>query len=117
MLERRNRKKSIIPEEDSKKAFLEESSAGKRKHMTANQEGKIKLIWDFRGPDAGRIAEHHEIHLKEYINRYNLKLKITGIENLNKNHTLAYMVIYESELQSIKDALRPHRGQVYEEKN
>ncbi|MEY2922072.1 MAG: hypothetical protein RL108_694, partial [Bacteroidota bacterium] len=23
---------------------------------------KIKLIWDFRGPDAAKIAEHHEIH-------------------------------------------------------
>ena len=27
----------------------------------------LKLIWDFKGPDALKIAQHHEIHLKEYI--------------------------------------------------
>ena len=25
---------------------------------------KIKLIWDFRGPESAKTAEHHEIHLK-----------------------------------------------------
>ena len=28
---------------------------------------KIKLIWDFRGQTAQKIAEHHVMHLKEYI--------------------------------------------------
>ena len=28
---------------------------------------QIKLIWDFRGAAAAKTAEHHEIHLKEYI--------------------------------------------------
>ena len=27
---------------------------------------KIKLIWDFKGEDAKKIAEHHQIHLKEF---------------------------------------------------
>ena len=27
---------------------------------------KIKLLWDFRGPEAFKIAEHHCIHLREY---------------------------------------------------
>jgi len=27
---------------------------------------KIKLLWDFRGPDAKATAEHHTIHLKEF---------------------------------------------------
>src|SRR5690606_1132164 len=30
-------------------------------------EKKLKLIWDFFGPDAKKTAEHHEIHLKEFI--------------------------------------------------
>ena len=30
-------------------------------------ERQIKLIWDFRGPDALKTAEHQEIHLKEFI--------------------------------------------------
>ena len=28
------------------------------------QNRKIKLIWDFRGPDAQATAEHHTIHLR-----------------------------------------------------
>ena len=29
-------------------------------------ERKIKLLWDFRGPDALETAKHHTIHLKEF---------------------------------------------------
>lgn len=28
---------------------------------------QIKLIWDFRGEASAKSAEHHEIHLKEYL--------------------------------------------------
>ena len=28
---------------------------------------QIKLIWDFRGAAAEKTAEHHVIHLKQYI--------------------------------------------------
>ena len=27
---------------------------------------KIKLLWDFRGPDAKETAKHHTIHLKDF---------------------------------------------------
>jgi len=27
---------------------------------------KIKLIWDFRGPEALEIARHHVVHLEEF---------------------------------------------------
>jgi len=30
-------------------------------------ERQIKLIWDFRGPNALLTAQHHEIHLKDFI--------------------------------------------------
>ena len=33
---------------------------------------RVKLIWDFRGPNATKIAEHHDIHLKEYIKKNGL---------------------------------------------
>jgi hypothetical protein len=41
---------------------------------------KLKLIWDFRGPASAKTAEHHEIHLKEYIAIEKLPLNITGFE-------------------------------------
>ncbi len=74
---------------------------------------KLKLIWDFHGPDASKIAQHHEIHLKEYIQLENLNISITGIENLNEAHTIAFLVVDEDKMKPVRDALKPHRGQVY----
>ena len=51
---------------------------------------KLKLIWDFRGSDSKKIAEHHEIHLKEYIKLEDLNITITGVEELNINHSIAF---------------------------
>ena len=45
---------------------------------------KLKLIWDFRGPNAKKTAEHHEIHLKQFIVIEKLDITITGVENLNR---------------------------------
>jgi hypothetical protein len=74
---------------------------------------KLKLIWEFRGPSASKTAEHHEIHLKEYIAIENLDTNITGFEIINDMHALAFMVVNESDMKPIRDALKPHRGQVY----
>jgi len=79
------------------------------------QMRKLKLIWDFRGPDAFKIAEHHEKHLKGYVALEKTNLNITGFEQLNEAHTIAYMVVTEDEMKPIRDALKPHRGQLFEE--
>jgi hypothetical protein len=76
---------------------------------------KIKLIWDFRGQDASRIAEHHEIHLKEYIAIENFPINITGFEVLNEMYALAFMVVTDENMIQVRDALKPHRGEVYVE--
>ena len=78
-------------------------------------ERKIKLIWDFRGPDASAIARHHEIHLKEYINHKQLSLKITGYRDLSSAHSIAFMVVEEAAMIPVRDALLPHRGELYQE--
>ena len=75
---------------------------------------KLKLIWDFRGPSALKIAEHHEIHLKEFIVAEKLDLNITGFEMLSEMHAIAFMVITEDKMKAIRDLLKPHRGQVYQ---
>lgn len=76
---------------------------------------KIKLIWDFRGPDATKIAEHHEFHLKDYIKIKKLELNITGFEIINDRHTIAFMVVIEHQMKPVRDALKPHRGMFYNE--
>lgn len=75
----------------------------------------IKLIWDFRGMDASKIAEHHEIHLKEYIAAEKLAMNITGFEILNDMYAIAFMVVIEENMIQVRDALKPHRGEVYTE--
>ena len=74
---------------------------------------KLKLIWDFRGPISLKTAEHHLIHLKEYIKFNSLEITITGVETFSEMHSLAYLVVDESEMKPLRDALKPHRGQVY----
>ncbi len=74
---------------------------------------KLKLIWDFRGPNAEHTAKHHEIHLKDFINIEKPKLNITGHQVLSDMHSIAFMIVYEDEMKAIRDALKPHRGQHY----
>lgn len=76
---------------------------------------KIKLIWDFRGPAAAKTAEHHEKHLKEYIAIEKLPLNITGFQILNDMHAIAFMVVTDAFMIGVRDALKPHRGEIYEE--
>ncbi len=75
----------------------------------------LKLIWDFRGPHALKTAEHHNIHLKEYIAIQKLNISTTGFETLTDMHAIAYMVVDEQDMKPIRDALKPHRGQVYQD--
>lgn len=77
---------------------------------------QIKLIWDFRGPASAKTAEHHDIHLKEFLEKENYTLKITGFEILNDMYAIAYLVVEEADMIRFRDALRPHRGEVYETK-
>mgnify|MGYP006151984675 FL=1 len=76
---------------------------------------KIKLIWDFRGEAAAKTAEHHEIHLKEFIAIEKLPLNITGFTILNDMYAIAYMVVTDENMIQVRDALKPHRGEVFPE--
>lgn len=78
---------------------------------------QIKLIWDFRGPASAKTAEHHEIHLKEFLEKEKYTLKITGFEILNEMYAIAFLVVEEADMIRFRDALRPHRGEVFEEKS
>jgi hypothetical protein len=74
---------------------------------------KLKLIWDFHGPDAERTARHHATHLEEYLLKNGYTSKISGAESLSDHHHIAYLVIEENQMPPVRDALKPHRGQVY----
>ena len=76
---------------------------------------QIKLIWDFRGSESSKTAEHHEIHLKQYIAAEKISLNISGFAIINEMHAMAFMVVDESEMILVRDALKPHRGEIYQE--
>jgi len=74
---------------------------------------QIKLIWDFRGPASAKTAEHHEIHLKEFIAIEKLPITITGFEVKNDMHAIAFIVVNDEKMIPMRDALKPHRGELY----
>ncbi|APD06935.1 hypothetical protein UJ101_01416 [Flavobacteriaceae bacterium UJ101] len=74
---------------------------------------KIKLIWDFHGPDAKGIAEHHVIHLKEFAEKEHLEVLEFGEEMLSEKHFTAYMAVLEKDMLLVRDTLRPHRGELF----
>ena len=77
------------------------------------QERILKLIWDFRGQDAVKTAEHHAIHLEQYKTKHKVGQK-TGTETINDSYAIAFIVVNESEMPPVRDALIPHRGEIYE---
>lgn len=77
-------------------------------------ERQIKLIWDFKGPDGQKTAEHHVIHLREYVAIEKLPITIIDMDCLNENHTIAYMVVNDEQMRLVRDVLKPHRGELYE---
>ena len=78
-------------------------------------ERKLKLIWDFKGPNALETAKHHTIHLQEFAEIENLQSKKTGVVTLNELHSYAFLVVTNNQMKIVRDALKPHRGQVHED--
>ncbi len=76
---------------------------------------RIKLIWDFRGPNAKHIAQHHAKHLNEFAETEKLQHSFTGIEELSPMHHIAFMVVEKKLMDSLRETLKPTRGQLYDE--
>ena len=75
-------------------------------------ERKIKLLWDFRGPDALETAKHHTIHLKEFAAIENLPFHEIDIKELTPMLCAAFIVVNESDMKVYRDALKPLRGEL-----
>ena len=73
---------------------------------------KIKLIWDFRGPESFKIAEHHCIHLKEFTALEKLNFHQIDSKEITEFYSIAFIIVDEVDMLTFRDALRPHRGEV-----
>jgi len=76
---------------------------------------KIKVIWEFKGPDAEQTAKHHKIHLEEFGVKENLELNIGGVEYKNEMLWLAYLIVLEKDVLTVRDALKPLRAEIFED--
>lgn len=72
---------------------------------------KAKLIWDFRGPAAKQIALHHAKHLSEYILAEKLSEAVVDSEEITEMHHIAFMIVKMDRVESLREKLKPHRGQ------
>ena len=73
---------------------------------------KIKLIWDFRGPESYQIAKHHAIHLEEFARKEVLEYLDCGVEQKDPMYCTAYITVEEKLMPTYRDALLPHRGEL-----
>ena len=73
---------------------------------------KIKLIWDFRGPESLKTAEHHCIHLKEFTALEELAFHEINSREISEFYSTAYIIVDEKDMLIYRDALKPHRGEV-----
>lgn len=76
---------------------------------------RIKLIWDFRGPNANPIAQHHAKHLGEFAESEALQYSFSGSEQLSEMHAIAFLVVEKELMNSLREKLKPNRGQLFTE--
>ena len=76
---------------------------------------RVKLIWDFRGPNAAPIAQHHAKHLGEFAKTEALQHSLVGSEPITEMHHIAFLVIEKSLMDQLRETLKPNRGQLYKE--
>ena len=75
---------------------------------------KIKLIWNFNGIDALKIADHHLVHLNEYILREEIDVIDRGTELINEFSSISFIIVDNSLVEKLRVALKPHKGFIVE---
>lgn len=73
-------------------------------------KNKIRLVWDFRGLDGFKTAEHQLTHLIQFMKEEKIDFFDDKVEQVNNLHSICSITINESDLDFIKNRLKPHRG-------
>ena len=76
---------------------------------------RVKLVWDFRGLDSLKMAEHHAIHLNEFIAKENLENCEANFEAFSEFISSAFIICPKDLMIILRDALKPHRGEAVDE--
>ena len=70
---------------------------------------KNKLIWQLSGRDALKIAEHHLIHLSEYMQSNDIVVIDKGIELISEFSAISFIIIDKSFVEKVRVDLKPHK--------
>lgn len=70
---------------------------------------KIRLIWDFFGPDAPGTAAHHQIHLHELFSKESIDCSAYGVGSAAQNHAMSWCEVDQEDADAISKALKPQR--------
>jgi len=70
---------------------------------------KIRLMWDFFGPDAAGTAKHHQIHLHEFFQKESIEMSAYGVSTGTTNHAMSWCEVEEELADPVSKALRPQR--------
>ena len=73
---------------------------------------KIKMLWDFRGPDALKTAEHQCIHLKEFFEKEGIEFHHIKTEKQSDVFVSAFAIVNETDVEVLRKTLKPNRGQL-----
>lgn len=76
---------------------------------------RIKMLWDFKGPNALKTAQHHIIHLNEFIISENIADSFTQITSISDTYTIAEMIVPNRYMNDLRLRLKPTRGQLFNE--
>ncbi|MFP2995000.1 hypothetical protein ABN763_03775 [Spongiivirga sp. MCCC 1A20706] len=71
------------------------------------------MIWDFRGPAALQTANHHEIHLKTYLDQKKIEYHLLKVQAISDFKAEVWLVTMEKHVPALRNDLKPHRGQLY----
>jgi hypothetical protein len=69
----------------------------------------IELIWDFFGPRAQGIAEHHAAHVNEFVRREGVTAEV-GVRPSGPGHWSARVLVSEEDALPLRKVLRPSRA-------
>tara|TARA_B100001093_G_scaffold305440_1_gene291409 strand:+ start:117250 stop:117486 length:237 start_codon:yes stop_codon:yes gene_type:complete len=75
---------------------------------------KIKLIWKFSGTNALKIADHHLVHLNEYILQHDIDVIDKGTKLINEFSSISFIIIDNDLVENLRLVLKPHKALIVE---
>lgn len=72
----------------------------------------VAMIWDFHGPSSRQIAEHHKIHLKEFMTMEALDFRVLEVRQGATQMHSVFLSVNVGLVADLRARLKPHRGQI-----